>query len=94
MNKLLICLTAAAILAGCSSSNTKPIPDDPYYAPVYPEAPPTKIAATGSVYQDSQASSLYSDIKALKVGDIITVILMEETQASKALTTKSRRELT
>lgn len=78
-------LLLALLLSGCSStSDNKPIPDDPYYAPVYPEAPPTKIAATGSMYQDSQASSLYSDIKALKVGDIITVILMEETQASKS----------
>ncbi|MFT5236280.1 MAG: flagellar L-ring protein precursor FlgH [Shewanella sp.] len=72
------------ILAGCTSTGGKPIADDPYYAPVYPEAPPTKIAATGSMYQDSQASSLYSDIKALKVGDIITVILMEQTQAKKS----------
>lgn len=76
--------SAAITLSGCATTNEKPIPDDPYYAPVYPEAPPTKIAATGSMYQDSQASSLYSDIKALKVGDIITVMLMEETQASKS----------
>ncbi|PKG56540.1 flagellar biosynthesis protein FlgH [Shewanella sp. Choline-02u-19] len=77
-------LIVIAALSGCSSTNGKPIADDPYYAPVYPEAPPTKIAATGSMYQDSQASSLYSDIKALKVGDIITVILMESTQAKKS----------
>ncbi|WP_076410895.1 flagellar basal body L-ring protein FlgH [Shewanella sp. UCD-KL12] len=83
-NYFTITLLSSLLLVGCSTTNQKPIPDDPYYAPVYPEAPPTKIAATGSMYQDSQASSLYSDIKALKVGDIITVILMEETQASKS----------
>ncbi|MCZ4336772.1 flagellar basal body L-ring protein FlgH [Shewanella colwelliana] len=83
MTKYLI-FAAAVMLVGCNSTNNKPIADDPYYAPVYPEAPPTKIAATGSMYQDSQASSLYSDIKALKVGDIITVILQESTQASKS----------
>ncbi|ACA85889.1 flagellar basal body L-ring protein FlgH [Shewanella woodyi] len=77
-------LVLLPVLAGCASTGGKPIADDPYYAPVYPEAPPTKIAATGSMYQDSQASSLYSDIKALKVGDIITVILMEQTQAKKS----------
>ncbi|MCL1050716.1 flagellar basal body L-ring protein FlgH [Shewanella abyssi] len=77
-------LIVIAALSGCTSTNKKPIADDPYYAPVYPEAPPTKIAATGSLYQDSQAASLYSDIKALKVGDIITVILMESTQAKKS----------
>lgn len=88
MSKSTILLAAAMVLSpvltGCSSTGEKPIADDPYYAPVYPEAPPTKIAATGSMYQDSQASSLYSDIKALKVGDIITVILMESTQAKKS----------
>ncbi|EGM71415.1 flagellar L-ring protein FlgH [Shewanella sp. HN-41] len=62
----------------------KPIADDPFYAPVYPEAPPTKIAATGSIYQDSQAASLYSDIRAHKVGDIITIVLKEATQAKKS----------
>lgn len=71
-------------LVGCNSTQHKPIADDPFYAPVYPEAPPTKIAATGSIYQDSQASSLYSDIRAHKVGDIITVVLVESTQAKKS----------
>lgn len=88
MNKLLPWVLSTILLipalSGCMSTGGKPIADDPYYAPVYPEAPPTKIAATGSMYQDSQASSLYSDIKALKVGDIITVILMEQTQAKKS----------
>ncbi|MEC4726526.1 flagellar basal body L-ring protein FlgH [Shewanella sp. D64] len=88
MNKLLLwgilIILFMPALVGCSSTGRKPIADDPYYAPVYPEAPPTKIAATGSMYQDSRASSLYSDIKALKVGDIITVILMEQTQAKKS----------
>ncbi|WP_200818724.1 flagellar basal body L-ring protein FlgH, partial [Colwellia marinimaniae] len=68
----------------CSSPLVpSPFPYVPYYSPFFPASPPTKIAATGSMYQDSQASSLYSDIKALKVGDIITVILMEATQATK-----------
>ena len=91
-NLILLSLIAAFALTGCSSaSHQKPIPDDPYYAPVYPEAPPTKIAATGSMYQDSQASSLYSDIKALKVGDIITVILMEQTQATKSASNEIKK---
>ncbi|MPY24918.1 flagellar basal body L-ring protein FlgH [Shewanella psychropiezotolerans] len=88
----LLALLLGFLLSACSStSGQKPIPDDPYYAPVYPEAPPTKIAATGSMYQDSQASSLYSDIKALKVGDIITVILMEETQATKSASNEIKK---
>ncbi|NRD73328.1 flagellar basal body L-ring protein FlgH [Shewanella sp. VB17] len=88
MNKYLLLVASVMVLitalTGCMSTREKPIADDPYYAPVYPEAPATKIAATGSMYQASQSSSLYSDIKALKVGDIITVMLMEETQATKS----------
>ncbi|GMA81338.1 hypothetical protein GCM10025855_08710 [Shewanella glacialipiscicola] len=76
-------LAVALLLAACSSTQKKPLADDPFYAPVYPEAPPTKVAATGSIYQESQSSSLYSDIRAHKVGDIITIVLKESTQAKK-----------
>ena len=77
-------LAAVLLLTACSSTQKKPIADDPFYAPIYPEAPPTKIAATGSIYQDSQAASLYSDIRAHRVGDIITIGLKEATQAKKS----------
>ncbi|WP_144209983.1 flagellar basal body L-ring protein FlgH [Shewanella donghaensis] len=83
MNKYII-LTSALLLMGCGSTQHKPIPDDPFYAPIYPEAPVTKVVSTGSIYMDQQASSLYSDIRAHKVGDIITVLLNESTQATKS----------
>ena len=77
-----IALASVVLLVGCSSTAKKPIADDPFYAPVYPDTVPTQVAATGSIYLDSQASSLYSDIRAHRVGDIITVTLKESTQAS------------
>lgn len=77
---------AALLLAACNSTGRKPIPDDPFYAPVYPEAPPTQIKPTGSIYMDAEAASLYSDIRAHKVGDIITINLTEATQARKSAT--------
>ncbi|MBR9726753.1 flagellar basal body L-ring protein FlgH [Shewanella intestini] len=83
MSKYLL-LVSAMMLAGCSSTQNKPIPDDPFYAPVYPDAPVTQVQTTGSIYSASQAASLYSDIRAHKVGDIITVMLRESTQASKS----------
>ncbi|MGL4447779.1 MAG: flagellar basal body L-ring protein FlgH [Shewanella sp.] len=71
-------------LTGCASSQQKPIPDDPFYAPVYPDTPVTRTAPTGSIYLDSQATSLYTDLRAHKVGDIITVVLTESTKAKKS----------
>ncbi|GGP38691.1 flagellar L-ring protein [Shewanella algicola] len=79
-----ITLASMVLVAGCSSTQTKPIADDPYYAPVYPDTPPTQVAASGSIFLDTQASSLYSDIRAHRVGDIITVTLKESTQAKKS----------
>ena len=91
MNKHLALVTAM-LLVGCSSTQNKPIPDDPFYAPVYPEAPATQVAATGSIFLDSQASSLYSDIRAHKVGDIITIVLKESTQASKSANNEMKKD--
>jgi flagellar L-ring protein FlgH len=84
--KKYIMLLMVSLLGACSSTPKKPIPDDPFYAPVYPDSPATQTAATGSIFLDSQASSLYSDIRAHKIGDIITVVLMESTQAKKSAT--------
>ncbi|WP_394128810.1 flagellar basal body L-ring protein FlgH [Shewanella maritima] len=83
MSKYLLAILSI-LLVGCGSTQQKPIPDDPFYAPVYPEAPSNQMELTGSIFMDSQAASLYSDIRAHKVGDIITVVLQESTQASKS----------
>ena len=68
-------LATLAILAvtGCASSPHKPMPDDPYYAPVLPEERAQPVVPTGSLFQDAYADNLYSDIKARRLGDIITV---------------------
>ncbi|PKG78232.1 flagellar basal body L-ring protein FlgH [Shewanella sp. Actino-trap-3] len=87
-----IALASMVLLIGCSSTPKKPIEDDPFYAPVYPDTIPTQVAATGSIYLDSQASSLYSDIRAHRVGDIITVTLKESTQASKSANNEIKKD--
>ncbi len=82
----LLTFISILFLTACTSTSKKPIADDPFYAPVYPEAPPTQVVPTGSIFVDSQVASLYSDIRAHKVGDIITVVLVESTQATKSAT--------
>ncbi|MBT1443064.1 flagellar basal body L-ring protein FlgH [Shewanella sp. JM162201] len=80
----LLLLSSLVVLGGCASTDSKPIPDDPYYAPVFPEEPQVALEPTGSIFMDAQAASLYTDIRAHRVGDIITVMLTENTQASKS----------
>ncbi|WP_133407570.1 flagellar basal body L-ring protein FlgH [Parashewanella tropica] len=82
----LLVVASALMLTACASTTKKPIPDDPYYAPVVPQAAPTHNEPTGSIFLDSQAANLYTDKRAHRIGDIITVKLTESTQARKSAT--------
>ncbi len=83
MSRLLsvFALGGAVLLAGCVGPTPKP--NDPYYAPVLPRTPLPAAANNGSIYQAGFEQNLYSDRKAFRVGDIITITLNERTQASK-----------
>lgn len=76
-----LALGAVTFLAGCVSP--PPRPNDPYYAPVLPRTPLPAAANNGSIYQAGFEQNLYSDRKAFRIGDIITITLNEKTQASK-----------
>ena len=76
-----LALSGVVVLAGCVAPPPKP--NDPYYAPVLPRTPLPAAANNGSIYQAGFEQNLYSDRKAFRVGDIITITLNERTQASK-----------
>ncbi len=71
------------VLAGCTSLPNSPKPDDPAYAPILPEEEVENVEPTGSIFNQGQVNSIYSDIKAHRVGDLITVQLVESTSANK-----------
>lgn len=81
-------------VSGCQSiiDAGKPQPDDPEFAPAVPEEQVTEIVPTGSIFSNAGVSSIYSDIKAHKVGDLITVNLEESTSAQKQANTKLGKE--
>ncbi|WP_282338183.1 flagellar basal body L-ring protein FlgH [Pseudomonas sp. PS02288] len=78
---VIVPVLGALFLAGCVAPAAKP--NDPYYAPVMPRTPMPAAATNGSIYQPGFEQNLYSDRKAFRVGDIITITLQERTQASK-----------
>jgi flagellar L-ring protein precursor FlgH len=81
------------VMVSCQSTvENRPLPNDPNYAPILPEMPRQKIAGDGSIFQAGMANSLYSDVKARRVGDIITVTLRESTQATKSAGTSRTKE--
>ena len=80
------------VLGGCSSTPNTPKPDDPEFSPVYGESEPVSVRPTGAIFQPDQVNGIYSDIKAHKVGDIITIELSESTSASKKANTQSGKD--
>ncbi len=88
-NVLLIMLVSS--LTACASMQEAQ-PNDPYFAPLPPEAPPRPVVKNGSLFTQSHSNSLYSDNKARHEGDIITVVLREKTQASKKAKTETQKD--
>lgn len=78
---MILSLVATAVLAGCMP--IPPKPNDPYYAPVLPRTPLPATQNNGAIYQADFDTNYFTDRKAFRVGDIITISLNERTQASK-----------
>ena len=71
------------LLAGCASlePTVRPAPHDE--APALTRSAPPR-GTSGGVFNPDSSMSLVSDSRAFRVGDIVTVILQETTQASKS----------
>lgn len=79
-------------LAGCNSTPEPPVQaNDPMFAPVVPDIPREHIIEDGALFRPYMANSLYSDVTARRVGDIITVTLNESTAATKSAGTSSSK---
>ena len=82
MKNILILFSMLSIV-GCTSLPNEQVKNDPEYAPVEPLEADLNVVPTGSLFQHSYANNLYSDIKAHRIGDIITVYLEESISAKK-----------
>jgi len=84
----------AALLAALGGCNSIPHDSHPAYAPTepiqYPEMPAG--AATGSIYMTNRNVALFEDTRARQVGDIVTIILSESTDAAKSSDTNLDKE--
>ncbi|MDT0602876.1 flagellar basal body L-ring protein FlgH [Thalassotalea castellviae] len=93
MKIVTIILCSWMTLSGCASiEQVKTLPDDPDFAPILPEMQESPIVPTGSLFQANYVNNIYSDSKAHRVGDIISVILSESTQAQKNAKTELKKE--
>lgn len=93
MKKPVVLLIAAGALQGCayapdvesaSGAGDFRVPPSAYYY----EAPPP---APGAVYTEASSFDLFMDLRARSVGDILTILLVERTDASKESSTSTAR---
>ncbi len=82
MNTRLITLLLVLVTILVTGCNTPP-KRDPEYAPVRPMAPPPAPEGTGSIYQTGYSNFWFENIRARRVGDMLTVKLVEQTDATK-----------
>ncbi|MEZ7817955.1 MAG: flagellar basal body L-ring protein FlgH [Pseudomonadales bacterium] len=88
-------LCTAAIVATCSacvSQSLPPLIQDVAFEPITPLMPVTQVSVTGSIFNDSNASTRFGYKKNYQVGDIITVVLTESTQAQRQSGVETSRE--
>lgn len=93
MKKVTLLLATWMTLTGCASvEQAKVLPNDPDFAPILPEMEEEPVVPTGSLFRTNYVNNIYSDSKAHRVGDIISVILNENTQAQKNAKTELKKE--
>ncbi|MEN6441090.1 MAG: flagellar basal body L-ring protein FlgH [Syntrophobacter sp.] len=96
-----ICLTIG--LMGCATTAKPEKPPQTAITPPthvsgippvpYPEPgpKPSSLTPTGSLWAPT-TGSLFSDLRATKIGDVVTITISEESKASKAATTSTSRD--
>jgi len=92
--RYLLTVLVIAQLSACSNTVelSRALPNDPDFAPILPEAEEAAIIPTGSLFKENYINNIYSDSKAHRVGDIIAVILSENTNAKKNAKTEMKKQ--
>ncbi|MGK2910747.1 MAG: flagellar basal body L-ring protein FlgH [Sphingobium sp.] len=96
MNRIrpvLASLAVASVMLGAQPAFAKRKAPPVEYLPTYSEPVPVPAAPNGSIFQIASGySALTSGARASTVGDIITITLVERTQASKSTSANTSRD--
>ena len=84
-------LLLLSMATGCAQTRIVVQPD-PQYAPVDLNAIEFKPEPNGSIFQTGRSVRLFEDNKAFRIGDVLSVTLLEETNASKSAETNTEKE--
>jgi len=80
MSHIVGCVGVLLALAGCGTTPTS-IVEQPTTA--RPQAHPAQAAGNGAIYQAASYTPMFEDRRARHVGDVLTIVINEKTQAGK-----------
>ena len=78
-------------LSACNNLPTK-LSHTPEFAPVYPVAAERNVLPTGAIYNGRGSDMWFGKGRTYSVGDLVTVLLNESTQANRAQTGEFKRK--
>lgn len=91
MNKVLSIVVISLVMSACNNL-IPPSKGDPEFAPVENKSMKNKYSSSGSMYNPNTSMSLFENIRARRIGDILTVVLKESTDASKSASTNGAKD--
>jgi len=90
--KFINLIILVAVLPGCAMMDNMGKPrHDPEYVPAQPASYQQPQNNNGSIYQAGSEIRLFEDIRARRVGDILTINLVENTNAKKQADTDIKK---
>ena len=81
--KLLWIPVMAAACSACSVLPPEPLAHSNGFSPVFPVEQKLPALATGAIYNGQQSERFFGRGRGFRVGDVITVLLNESTQAAR-----------
>lgn len=87
---LISSVALVVLLTGCAAPG--PVASDPNFAPAMPMPRVAESAPTGSIFRAGATDGMLSQNRRFQVGDVITVLLTESTQANRQQSTDLSRE--
>lgn len=90
--KLLSALLPFLFMVGCAVTPSAPMSHSPGFEPVQPLEKQAERVPTGGIYVSRQSDSWFGRGRNFQVGDVITVLLNESTQAARKQGSDLKRE--
>lgn len=80
------------VVSGCSAAREAPVVTQPVMQPTVYQEPAPHYDNPGSLYNPAQYRSIYEDGRARRVGDIVTINVIEQQSGSQEVTTDATRD--